>query len=172
MEKLLLGYIIGSFALDGTLKVLSKTNLSSKRYVKGNKVLLANKDEEVLKELTVTSFRHAGDIDYVRFEEIDNKELADSYKSFCLLVEKTDDLEKGFYYFSDLEKCDVKANENIIGKVIKVEEFPAQITLRVKSNNGKEFFVPFIKEFIKNVSIENHEIEINLWDGLLWKSLS
>lgn len=169
MEKLLLGYIISSFSLDGTVKVLSKTNLSEKRYVKGNKIYLADKNENIVKELTVSSFRHSGEIDFVKFEEISTKEEADSYKSYCLLIDKTNDLEKGFYYFSDLEKCNVKADGKVIGKVIKVEEFPAQITLRVRSNEGKEFFVPFIKAFIKNVSLENREIEIVLWEGMLWE---
>lgn len=169
MEKLLLGYIISSFSLDGTMKVLSKTNMSAKRYIKGNKVYLADKEENIIKELTVSSFRSSGEIDFVRFEEIAAKEEADSYKSYCLLVEKTDDLEKGFYYFSDLEKCNIVSEGKVIGKVIKVEEFPAQITLRVKADNGKEFFVPFIKEFVKNVSLEKQEIEIVLWEGMLWK---
>ena len=83
------------------------------------------------------------------------------------MVDKTDDLEDGFYYFLDLEKCNVVSEGKIIGKVIKVEEFPAQITLRVKSTEGKEFFVPFIKAFIKNVSLESKEIEIELWEGML-----
>ena len=167
MEKLLLGYIISSFSLDGTVKVLSKTNMSEKRYEKGNKIFLADKNEDIVKELTVSSFRCSGEIDFVKFEEITTKEEADSYKSYCLLVDKTDDLEKGYYYFSDLEKCEVTSNGKVIGKVIKVEEFPAQITLRVKSSEGKEFFVPFIKEFIKNVSLENHQIDVVLWEGML-----
>ena len=167
MEKLLLGYIISSFSLDGTVKVLSKTNMSEKRYTKGNKVYLADKNENIVKELTVSSFRRSGELDFVKFEEITTKEEADSYKSYSLLVEKTNKKKKGFYYFSDLEKCNVKTDGKIIGKVIKVEEFPAQITLRVKSNEGKEFFVPFIKEFIKNVSIDNQEIEVVLWEGML-----
>ena len=169
MEKLLVGYIISSFSLDGTVKILSKTNMSEKRYAKGNKVYLADKNENIVKELTVSSFRRSGELDFVKFEEITTKEEADSYKSYSLLVEKTNDLQKGFYYFSDLEKCNVKNDGKIIGKVIKVEEFPAQITLRVKSNEGKEFFVPFIKEFIKNVSWESQEIEVVLWEGMLWK---
>jgi 16S rRNA processing protein RimM len=167
MEKLLLGYIISSFSLDGTVKVLSKTNMSAKRYIKGNKIYLADKNENIVKELTVSSFRCSGELDFVKFEEITTKEEADSHKSYCLLIDKTDDLEKGYYYFSDLEKCNVKTDGKIIGKVIKVEEFPAQITLRVRSNEGKEFFVPFIKAFIKNVSLEDHEIEIVLWEGML-----
>lgn len=169
MEKLLLGYVISSFSLDGTMKILSKTNMSSKRYVKGNKVFLADKEENIVKELTVSSFRSAGEIDFVRFEEITTKEEADSYKSYSLLIEKTNDLEKGFYYYSDLEKCNIVSNGKVIGKVIKVEEFPAQITLRVKSNEGKEFFIPFIKEFIKNVSIDKSEIEAVIWKGMLWE---
>ncbi|MCR5308895.1 MAG: ribosome maturation factor RimM [Bacilli bacterium] len=167
MEKLLLGYIISSFSLDGTIKVLSKTNMSSKRYVKGNKVYLADKNENIIKELTVSSFRNAGEIDFVKFDEILTKEEADSYKSYSLLINKTNDLENGYYYFSDLEKCNVISNGKVIGKVIKVEEFPAQITLRVKSNEGNEFFIPFIKEFIKNVSLENQEIDVVLWEGML-----
>ncbi|MCQ2087406.1 MAG: ribosome maturation factor RimM [Bacilli bacterium] len=167
MEKLLLGYVISSFSLDGTMKVLSKTNMSEKRYVKGNVIYLADKEENIVKELTVSSFRHSGEIDFVKFEEITTKEEADSYKSYSLLVDKTDDLEAGYYYFSDLEKCNVVSNGKIVGKVVKVEEFPAQITLRVKSNQGKEFFVPFIKEFIKSVSLEKSEIDVVLWDGML-----
>ena len=167
MEKLLLGYVISSFSLDGTMKILSKTNMSKKRYAKGNKVYLADKEENIIKELTVSSFRNAGEIDFVKFEEITTKEEADSYKSYSLLIEKTNDLEKGFYYYSDLEKCNIVSNGKVIGKVIKVEEFPAQITLRVKSNEGKEFFIPFIKEFIKNVSIDKSEIEAVIWEGML-----
>ena len=167
MEKLLLGYVISSFSLDGTMKVLSKTNMPEKRYVKGNVIYLADKEENIVKELTVSSFRHSSDIDFVKFEEITTKEEADSYKSYSLLVDKTDDLEKGFYYFSDLEKCNVVSDGKVVGKVIKVEEFPAQITLRVRSNEGKEFFVPFIKAFIKNVSLEKNEIEVVLWEGML-----
>ena len=167
MEKLLLGYVISSFSLDGTMKVLSKTNMPEKRYAKGNKVYLADKEENIIKELTVSSFRHSGEFDFVKFDEITTKEEADSYKSYGLLVDKTDDLEKGFYYFSDLEKCNVVADGKIIGKVVRVEEFPAQITLRVKSNKGNEFFVPFIKAFVKNVSLEENEIQIVLWEGML-----
>lgn len=167
MEKLLLGYILGSFSLDGTLKILSKTNFFEKRYKKGNKVSLFDKEENLVMELTVSSFRHSGEFDFVKFEEINSKEIAESYKGYALFTEKTNDLEEGMYYYSDLEGCTIVSNEKVIGKVIKVEEFPAQVTLRAKDNNGKEFFVPFVKAFIKKVSIEEKEIEINLWEGML-----
>ena len=169
MEKLLLGNIIGSFSLDGTLKILSKTNLANKRYQKGNKIFLC-KNEEIIKELTVCSFRNNNGIDYVKFEEINSKEDADSLKNYTLMAEKDlSILDKDFYYFSDLEKCKIIYQNEVIGKVIKVEEFPAQITLRIKHKNGKEFFIPFIEEFINNVSIEKEEIDVNIIEGMIWK---
>ena len=167
MEKLLLGHVIGSFSLDGTLKILSKTNLGNKRYKKGNKVLLCKK-EEVIKELTVSSYRSNGEIDFVKFDEINSKEEADSLKSYSLMVEKDSSiLDEGNYFFSDLENCKIIFKNEVIGKVIKVEEFPAQITLRVKHNNGVEFFIPFIKSFINNVSIERKEIDVNIIEGMI-----
>ena len=63
-------------------------------------------------------------------------------------------------YYQDEKK-------NILGIVKNVEEFPAQITLRVSRKNGKDFFVPFIKQFIKNVDIRNKQIEIVVLEGML-----
>ena len=72
------------------------------------------------------------------------------------------------YYFSDLEKCEVfDEDNNLLGKVIKVEEFPAQITLRVKSKSGKVFFVPFIEQFIIDVNIIDKSIKIKVIEGML-----
>ena len=56
----------------------------------------------------------------------------------------------------------LNSNHEILGKVSKVEEFPAQITLRVQRKGKPDFFVPFIKQFIINVDIENKEIIINV----------
>ena len=57
-----------------------------------------------------------------------------------------------------------KELENLVKEV---EEFPAQITLRVKSLKGKDFFVPFIEAFIKNVDVESKKIIIHFMEGML-----
>ena len=64
--------------------------------------------------------------------------------------------------------CDVYDTESrLLGKVKRVEEFPAQITLRVSRNDKPDFFVPFIKEFIDNVDINNKKIIIKVMEGML-----
>ncbi len=168
MEYLLLGKIIDKFGLDGTLKVYSTTNNAKKRYKKGAKVFIYNEKDDSRKEFTVNSYRSAGNLDYVKLDNLDVNE-AELYKGCELqIIKDRGDLEVGYYYYSDLVGCKVEnSNHEILGEVSVVEEFPAQITLRVKRNNQKDFFVPFIKQFILKVDIENKIITINVLDGML-----
>lgn len=171
-EYLLLGYVTDSFGLDGTLKVLSKTQFADKRYQIGNKISLFNKNLNIRKEAVVEHFHHNGLFDFVKVDIINTKEEAFDYKNYEVQVVKNNsDLEEGFFYFSDLENCEVyDENNNLLGKVTVVEEFPAQVTLRVrKADKSGEFFVPFIKVFIKNIDIESKKITIKVIEGMLWK---
>ena len=80
------------------------------------------------------------------------------------------DMAKDTYYFDDLVGCKILDDNNQeLGIVSQVEEFPAQLTLRVKRANDNDFLVPFVKAFIKQVDIENKKIFINVIGGLLWK---
>ncbi len=169
MEYLSLGKIIDAFALDGTVKLMSTTDNASKRYQKGNKVFLVNTKTNEKKELTVVSYRSSGQIDFVKFEEISTKEEALSLKGYEIQVIKDNkDLNEGYYFYSDLRDCIIiDQHGNTLGKVKEVEEFPAQITLRVGRKGNQDFFVPFIKDFIVKVDIENKEIHINLVEGML-----
>lgn len=167
MEYLTLGKIIDTFSLDGTLKVFSSTNNQKKRYQEGNTLILFKDEQSV--ELHVSSYRSSGNIDFVKFDELNNPEEAKQYVGYEIRVMKDEkDLDEGYYFYSDLRGCKVlKEDKTIIGKVKQVEEFPAQITLRCVSEQGKDFFVPFIKEFVLNVDIKNKEITIKYMEGML-----
>lgn len=170
MKYLRIGSIVGSFGLEGTLKIFSTTDNAMERYQKGNIVFLFDPNTNVcIKELTVCDYRKSGQFDIVKFMEITTKEDADLYKRFEIKILKDHSSQKeGYFYFDDLENCDVFDEEqNNLGKVSKVEEFPAQITLRVTSKNGKQFFVPFLKQFIANVDISKKMIVIKVMKGML-----
>ena len=168
MEYLTLGKIIDTFSLDGSVKILSSTTNQDIRYRKGNKVFISDSGE--MKEFTVASYRRSSNCDIVKFQEITTVDEASLLKGKEVLVIKdSNDLKEGYYFYSDLKGCTIIADGKKLGQVIEVEEFPAQLTLRCKATNGKPFFVPFVKAFIKSVSIENKEIEINFVEGLLWK---
>ena len=95
-------------------------------------------------------------------------------KGYTLEVEKnSEDLNEGYYFYSDLEGCKILDEDgNDCGTVKEVEEFPAQITLRVMRKNKPDYFIPFVKAFIINVDIKKKEIKVHLLEGMLWKSQS
>ncbi len=163
MEYLTLGRILDSHGLDGTIKIYSSSYFAKDRYKPGTEVYFLDKEEQ-RKVFTVVSFRTQGDINYVRFKEITNREDAQLFKGCLIQIEKEKAvLPKGYFLFSDLEGCKIMDSKNeSLGVVSKVEEFPAQITLRVHREGQRDFFVPFIDHFIEKVDIKNKTITIKL----------
>lgn len=169
MEYLSLGKIIDSFGLDGTLKIFSTSNNEDIRYKKGNKIFLYDEKEDSREEYIVISYRYNGKFGYLKLEGISNPEQANGFKGREIQVIKDQkDLKEGYYFYSDLKGClIIDSDNNEYGIVKEVEEFPAQITLRVKGKNGRDFFIPFIKEFIIKVDIENKKITAKIIEGML-----
>ena len=169
MEYLQLGTIIDSFGLEGGLKVYSTTNNQEARYQEGNEVFLYDKNFNTHSKYLVKKFRRNGKLDIVFLEGITNKDDADKLKGYEIhVIKDRNELEEGYFFYADLRGCEIYDEENnLLGKVKEVEEFPAQITLRVKSLKGKDFFVPFIEAFIKNVDVESKKIIIHFMEGML-----
>ena len=169
MEYLLLGYIIDSFSLDGTVKILSKTDFADLRYQKGNIVFFYNAKTKERLPMKVVSYRSNGQFDFVKVEEVNSPEEVQTYKGFEVQVEKDyKNMEKDTYYFVDIVGCEVlDENGQVLGIVSQVEEFPAQLTLRVKRKGQPDFLVPFVKAFIRSVDIDSKKIVINVIGGLL-----
>lgn len=168
MEYLSLGKIIDAFGLDGTVKTYCTTSMGEKRYQKGAKVFLYDPKSNGRTEATVLNYRHNGLFDFIKLDLINSKEEAISKKGYEIqVVKNSDDLEENTYFYSDIEGCKVlDEKQKELGFVSKIEEFPAQITLRVTRKGKSDFFVPFIEVFIKKVDIKNKVIVINAMEGL------
>ena len=169
MEYLKLGTVKDAFGLDGSIKIYSTTNQAAKRYQPGKVVYFVNPQDNEIEEHKVISFRHSGLFDIVKFEDINDIDTALTKKGFEVQVTKDNrDLEEGEYFYSDLRGCKVyDQNGKELGKVKEVEEFPAQLTLRVSRKEGGDFFIPFIKQFIIKIDIENKAIFAQIIEGLL-----
>jgi 16S rRNA processing protein RimM len=170
-EYLSLGNIYKTVGLKGEVRIYSTSYFSADRYNnKELKFFLSKENNEIVLETTAESYRQAGNFDVVKFKEINSIEEAEKYLGCEVLVLKDRNfLHKDQYFFDDLVGCEVYDSENnqILGKVIKVEEFPAQPALNVRKQDGKSFYVPFINQFIKKVDIENKRIDIIVIKGLI-----
>ena len=168
-EYLLLGYITDAFSLDGTFKVLSKTDFAEKRYQKGKEIFLYQPNTKQRMTVVVETYRKGGQFDFVKVQGVNSKEEALEFKGYEIHALKDYQIvDKDTYYYVDLVGCEVlDENDKVLGAVSQVEEFPAQLTLRVKREGQPDFLVPFVKAFIKNVDIVNKKIVINVIGGLL-----
>ena len=168
MEFLTVGQVVRTIGLKGEVKVYPSTHFRETRFKKGARVFLLNDNNEIERELTIKLHRTNGDCDNLIFEEISSIEEAEKINKKYLFVEKNPGiLGKNEYFFSDLVGMKVDFdNGQSIGVVKAVEEFTSYATLRVKTE-GKDVLIPFVKAFIKSVSLEEKQIIINFIEGLL-----
>ena len=168
MEYLSVGQIVKTIGLKGEVKVYPSTNFRDSRFSKGSHLFILNKNNEIVRELTVKSHKINGNCDNLIFNEISSIEEAEKLVHEYLNVVKDNAfLKKGEYFYSDLVGLDAYFdNGTLIGKVKKVEEYTSYQTLRVKTE-GKDVLIPFVKAFIKEVSLQEKKIIIKFIEGLL-----
>jgi len=94
----------------------------------------------------------------------------------AILDDERHSLDEGENYVSELTGCSVYDSETLVGEVSGVQ-FPASSAgdrlddvpslLEVKSVDGDELLIPFVKAFLVSLDIEERKIVFNLPAGLL-----
>ena len=166
MEFVEIGKILNTFGIKGELKVASNSDFVEERYKKGSLVYVGEQHIP----FKVKSVRtHKGFL-LVLFEDNEDINLVEKYKNMFIYKSKDDikPLKDGEYYFSDLRDLDVYVDNKYVGKVLKVEEGISSNNLRIlKQEDNKQYLVPFLPVFIKNVDLDNKRIDIVYMEGLL-----
>lgn len=166
MEFVEIGKILNTFGIKGELKVASNSDFVEERYKKGSLVYVGEQHIP----FKVKSLRtHKGFL-LVLFEDNEDINLVEKYKNMFIYKSKDDikPLKDGEYYFSDLRDLDVYVDNKYVGKVLKVEEGISSNNLRIlKQEDNKQYLVPFLPVFIKNVDLDNKRIDIVYMEGLL-----
>lgn len=172
MELLKLGTIIKTHGLDGKVKVFSTSDFASFRYQKGSKVYLRKNEDSPLEEVEVLEYFSDGKFDFVKFKNLESIDAITPFLKCDILIKKEENpLPKGIYYHDDLMKCEIYEDDKAIASIIGVEDYASYKSLRIKFNDSKkEFLLPFIETFIKEVDIENKRISVKLIPGMKeWK---
>ncbi len=168
MEFLTVGQIVRTIGLKGEVKIYPSTHFRDTRFKKGSRVFLLNDKHEIEKELTIKMHRTNGDCDNIIFEEITSIEEAEKINKKYLFVEKNQGfLGENEFFYSDLIGMSATFDTGKeIGIVSQIEEFCSYVTLRVKTSD-KDVLIPFVKAFIKSVSLEDKKIIVKYIEGLL-----
>lgn len=167
MEYVTVAKILKPFGLKGECRCFCLTSHPKQRFKKGTAFLLSKGSNK--KEVVLASSRINGDQLYLRFEGLDTIEAIEAYKGYEVDMKKEDaTLEKDEYRYSDLVGCLIVDKQgNALGKVKEVFSYSPTWTLRVAREEGKDFFVPFVDAFVKEIDIEGKKITIVVVEGML-----
>jgi len=138
---------------------------------KQNILYAKNSSGDYTRPLKVEHFwQHSKGFGIFKFFEINSIEEALTLVGCDLLIKEKDrwQLSNDSFYVDQIIGLEVKdsSNNNSLGKIKEVISLPAN-DLYVVSNSERTFYLPAVKEFIRNVNIEKGFIEVIIPDGLI-----
>lgn len=156
------GKILTTHGLKGDLKIQSFSDFD--RFEPNRKVYIFHQEQYV--EVTIVRSVPFGKNLLVRFQGMEDINLVEKYHGDELYIEESqrEDLSENEYYYSDLiGKKVYNEHREFRGVVSEIRSLPACDYLYV-SYQGKNYYIPFLDEFITEVS---EDIEICELEGLM-----
>ena len=168
-ERFVTGIVGAPFGLKGFVKV--KPLSGDAGHLLGLKSVTLRRDGEE-KPLKIEESAAAGPFVTMRFEGVGSPEEAKALRGAELLVSRKDasPLEPGEFYVEDLKGLDVVAcgdspgGGKILGSLSGIIEGGGGDLAEIRLQNGKTGLVPFRKEFIAGIDLENGRVTLkNTW---------
>ena len=172
-EWLIVGLITSPQGINGKVKVKSLSDFEE-RFTKSGKRWV-QKENGAIRELELTSgFKKPGKESFIiTFKGINNRKQAEDLKEHKILVkiDAIPQLKKEEFHLTELVNLKVKIQENnqlkVIGKVVNLENEKNNLLVINLLQNNKEVLIPFVKEIVPVVDIQNKFIIITPPTGLL-----
>ena len=172
-EWLIVGLITSCHGINGQVKVKSLSDFEE-RFLKPGMRWLQKENEPPSEIKLISGFKQPGKETFiVNFQGINTRNHAEQLKKFKILVktDKLPKLEKEEFHLLELINLEVKTLENneleIIGKVINLENEKNNLLIIELFKNQKKVLIPFVKEIVPLVDLENNFLIIDPPKGLL-----
>ena len=165
MNSILIGKIVNVHGIKGEVKIYTYTD-DIKNLSKLKKMYF---DKNMQDEHKVLSSKIQNNMLIVKFEGIDDVDVANKLRDTDVYTKKEEIKQKDTYYIEDLISCEVikLEDESLIGKVAYVFSTGANDVLEIDLVDGKKVYFPMIKDVIKNVDLEGGKITVHLIPGLI-----
>lgn len=168
-NQLRVGRLVKAHGLKGALKLELYTDDPDGRFVPGASFTLQVPEQSEWhgKSVTVREFRWMNQHPVVFLEGVDDRNAAETLVRAILWVDEDEDApaEPDAWYDHQLVGLDVVRDGTVVGKVARVEHFPAQDLLVVKTA-GDEVLVPFVAAIVPEVDIEGGRVVVTPPAGL------
>ncbi len=162
MDTIKLGKITAPQGIKGEVRVYPYTDELT-RFSEIEAVLLDGQKRKI------QNARYMKNMAVLKLEGVDDRNMAESLRNKELLLAKEDLWEQpeDTYFIDDLVGCDVVSEDgDSVGTLKNIISRPAQDLYEIERADGSTFLLPAVKEFIKNVDLDNKTITIHLINGL------
>lgn len=170
--QLRVGRLVKAHGLKGAFKLELYTDDPDGRFTPGSTFTLQVPESSPWhgRELTVREFRWMNSHPVAFFEGVDDRTAAEELVKAILWIDQdTDDAptEDDAWYDHQLVGLDVVRDGETVGRVVRVDHFPAQDLLIVRpSGEDREVLVPFVSAIVPEVDIEGGRVVVTPPAGL------
>lgn len=169
MEYTIVGKIINTHGIKGEVIIYPMTD-DIERFSDLKKVYIGSSKIE----LNLKSAKYHKGFPIIGFYEFDNINQILHFKDQLVYINDKDRivLPEDRYFIYDLIGCEVfDMSENKIGYVLDILQNLSNDVYIVRDDiNNKEYLIPAVKKFIKNVDTDNKRIIIDPIEGMIeWK---
>lgn len=160
MNYLYIGRLVNTHGIKGEVRLLSKFRYKDKVFVKGFKVYVG-KDKE---EFEIEKYRVHKNFDMLVFKDNYDINKVEYLKGSLVYINKDDlHLDDNTFLSIDLIGFNVIIDNKNIGIIKEVLDTPANEVLVL----GNNVMIPYVKDFIDNININEKTITIKNIKGLI-----
>jgi 16S rRNA processing protein RimM len=170
-NQLRVGRLVKAHGLKGALKLELYTDDPEGRFTPGASFTLQVPESSPWhgKSLTVREFRWMNSHPVAFFEGVDDRSAAEELVRAILWIDQDDaeiPAEDDAWYDHQLTGLDVVRDGEVVGRVIRVDHFPAQDLLIVRMRGDREVLVPFVKAIVPEVDVAGGRVIVTPPAGL------
>ncbi len=169
MEKIRIGKIVSAQGLKGEVKVYNYSD-RPERYEELDEIIVSGKKtpDEVMK---IQKVRYMGNMVILKLEGVDDRNASESLRDRDVFITEADlkELPEDTFYVRDLIGMKVvdMGQYGDLGVIKDVIQNSAQDVYVVSMPDGREIMIPAVKDFIKEVSLEEKTVRTTLIPGFV-----
>lgn len=169
--QLRVGRLVKAHGLKGALKLELYTDDPEGRFSPGASFTLQVPESSPWhgRSLTVREFRWMNSHPVAFFEGVDDRSAAEELVRAILWIDQDPEdapTEDDAWYDHQLVGLDVIRDGEIVGRVVRVDHFPAQDLLIVRAPGDREVLVPFVKAIVPEVDVAGGRVIVTPPAGL------
>lgn len=154
MEYIYLGKIVNTHGIKGEIRIISDFQAKGQVFKNGFKIYIGKeKNEEI-----INTYRVHKNYDMVTLKGYNDINEVLKYKGLDVYINR-DDLKVNTWLINDLINYKIVNNKKFYGIIKDIRSNNHDYLLEVEFNN-KDYYIPYVKEFIKEIRKDKKEVEV------------